>query len=84
MREPFAKRIIVAMEEIVASLKEEKKIKEGMQESGKDKYVNEKKLQTKVNPYGIRNDKEPADVPMEIDQLSYSKKSKNKQKAYKE
>ena len=73
MREPFAKRIIAAMEEVVADLK---KGKEGMQESGDDKFVNEKKLQTKVNPMGIRNDKEPADVPLDIDELSYSKKKK--------
>lgn len=58
-----------------------KKAKEGMQESGKDKFVNEKKLQTKVNPNGIRNDKEPADVPLDIDELSYSKKGKEKYKS---
>jgi len=78
MREPLGKRLIAAMEEVLADLKKEKKAEEGMQEAGSDKYVNEKKLQTKVNPMGIRNDKEPADVPLEVDELSYSKKSKQK------
>lgn len=78
MREPFAKRLIAGLEEALAITKEEKKAKEGMQESGNDKFVNEKKLQTKMNPYGIRNDKEPADVPLDIDELSYSKKGKEK------
>ncbi len=68
MREPFAKRLIRGLEEALADIKQ----------SGKDKYVNEKKLQTKVNPMGIRNDKEPADVPLEVDELSYSKKEKEK------
>lgn len=68
MRAPFAQRVITAMEEALA----------GMQESGKDQYVNEKKMQTKVNPMGIRNDKEPADVPLDIDELSYSKNKKPK------
>ena len=53
-----------------------KKAKEGMQESGDDQYVNEKKMQKKINPNGLRNDKEPADVPLDIDELSYSKKGK--------
>lgn len=75
MREPLGKRLISAMEEVLADLK---KTKEGMQESGDDKFVNEKKLQTKVIPMGIRNDKEPADVPLEIDELSYSKRGKEK------
>lgn len=75
MREPFGRRVIAAMEEVLADVK---KVKEGMQESGDDKFVNEKKLQTKVNPMGIRNDKEPADVPLDIDELSYSKKGKQK------
>jgi len=75
MREPLGKRLINSMEEVLADVK---KVKEGMQEAGKDKYVNEKRLQTKVIPNGVRNDKEPADVPLEIDELSYSKKSKQK------
>lgn len=75
MREPLGKRLIAAMEEVLADVK---KAKEGMQESGDDKFVNEKKMQTKVNPMGIRNDKEPADVPLDIDELSYSKKGKPK------
>lgn len=52
------------------------KAKEGMQESGKDKFVNTKKLQTNTLPNGIRQDKEPMDTPLEVDQLSYSKKDK--------
>ena len=72
MREPLGKRLIAAMEEVLADAK---KAKEGMQGSGDDKFVNEKKMQTKVNPMGIRNDKEPADVPLDIDELSYSKRA---------
>jgi hypothetical protein len=53
-----------------------KKAKEGMQESGKDKFVNTKKLQTNTLPNGTRQDKEPMDTPLEVDQLSYSKKDK--------
>lgn len=53
-----------------------KKAKEGMQESGKDKFVNTKKLQTNTLPNGTRQDKEPMDTPLEVDELSYSKKDK--------
>lgn len=68
------KELLESIEKAAAA----KKAKEGMQEAGNDKFVNEKKLQTKVNPMGIRNDKEPADVPLDIDELSYSKKGKEK------
>jgi len=82
MREPLGKRLIKAMEEILAATEEEsnrlKKVKEGMQEAGNDKYVDDKSLQKKILPNGIRNGKQPADVPLEIDELSYSKKSKQK------
>lgn len=47
-----------------------------IQESGKDKFVNTKKLQTNTLPNGTRQDKEPMDTPLEVDQLSYSKKDK--------
>lgn len=53
-----------------------KKAEEGMQESGKDKFVNDKKLQKNTIPNGTRQDKEPMDTPLEVDQLSYSKKDK--------
>jgi hypothetical protein len=80
MRELLGKRLIKAMEEILAATEEEnnrlKKVKEGMQEAGNDKYVDDKRLQKKTLPSGIRNGKEPADVPLEIDELSYSKKDK--------
>ena len=57
MREPLGKRLIAAMEEVLADVK---KAKEGMQESGDDKFVNEmseeditliNELPTKVDPY---------------------------------
>jgi hypothetical protein len=75
MRKSFSERIIAGMEEVLADIK---KTKEAMQESGDDKFVDEKRLQKKVIPNGTRNDKEPADVPLEIDELSYSKKGKQK------
>jgi hypothetical protein len=53
-----------------------KKANEGMQESG-DELVNEKNLQKKHLPSQVRQDKEPMDTPLEIDELSYSKKDKS-------
>jgi hypothetical protein len=75
MRKSFSERIIAGMEEVLSDIK---KTKEAMQESGDDKFVDEKRLQKKVIPNGTRNDKEPADTPLEVDELSYSKKKKDK------
>lgn len=78
-RKPFAQRVIESMKEYLDNSQSlvEKKAKEGMQESGKDQFVNEKNLQKKTLPSQVRQDKEPSDMPLEVDELSYSKKDKD-------
>ena len=78
-RKPFGQRVIEAMKDYLDNAQSlvEKKAKEGMQESGKDQFVNEKNLQNKTLPSQVRQDKEPSDMPLEVDELSYSKKDKD-------
>jgi hypothetical protein len=78
-KKPFGQRVIEAMKECLDNAESlvEKKAKEGMQEPGKDQFVNEKRLQKKTIPSQVRQDKEPSDMPLEIDELSYSKKDKD-------